>query len=213
MQVEATKRGRLLVVSGPSGAGKGTLVARALECVPSVRRVITYTTRPPRPNEQDGCHYHFVTQNEFEQMKKDGAFLEWAMVYDHAYGSPRNEVESLLEKGTDVVLVLDVQGALSVKGLYPESTLIFILPPSTEELEKRIRRRGADPEEAIQKRLEMAANEMAQTNKFDILIVNDELDKAVAQLIAVFKGSYVPCGAVGENHPCEVTDEKLDSLK
>jgi guanylate kinase len=177
----------LFVVSGPSGVGKGTLVAEVLKRLPNLRRVVTYTTRPPRPNEALGHDYHFVSPEEFERLKAQGAFLEWAEVYGNFYGSPRKEVERLRQQGYDVVLVLDVQGALSVKRQCPDAILIFIEPPSLEELRRRMERRGTDPPEVIARRWAKAEWEWQQVVHFDHRILNDDLERAVQQLVALMR--------------------------
>jgi len=181
------RSGRLFVVSGPSGVGKGTLVAEVLKRLPNLRRVVTYTTRPPRPNEASGHDYHFVSPEEFERLKAQGAFLEWAEVYGNFYGSPRKEVERLRQQGYDVVLVLDVQGALSVKRQCPDAILIFIEPPSLEELRRRMERRGTDPPEVIARRWAKAKWEWQQVVHFDHRILNDDLERAVQKLVALMR--------------------------
>ena len=181
------RQGRLFVVSGPSGVGKGTLVAEALKRLPHLRRAVTYTTRPPRPGEVAGQDYHFVSPEEFEWMKAQGAFLEWAEVYGNFYGSPRAEVDRLRQQGYDVVLVLDVQGALAVKRQCPDAVLIFIEPPSLDELRRRMEVRGADPPEAIARRLAKAAWEMQQAVHFDHRILNDALERAVGAVVSLMR--------------------------
>ncbi|GBC98498.1 Guanylate kinase [bacterium HR17] len=180
-------RGRLFVVSGPSGVGKGTLVTEALKRLPHMRRAITYTTRPPRSGEVAGQDYHFVSPEEFERLKDEGAFLEWAEVYGNFYGSPRAEVERLRDAGYDVVLVLDVQGALTVKRKCPEAILIFVEPPSIAELQRRLEERGTDPPDAIARRLAKAQWEMEQAAFFDHRVLNDTVERAVNELVRVLQ--------------------------
>lgn len=180
-------KGRLFVVSGPSGVGKGTVVAEVLKRLPNLKRTITYTTRKPRQGELQGRDYHFVTHEEFERLREQGAFLEWAEVYGNFYGSPRKEVEQLLASGHDVVLVLDVQGALSVKQQIPEAVLIFLEPPSLDELRRRLETRGTDPPEAIERRMEKAKWEMEQASKFDHIVLNDKLEDAVNELVKLMQ--------------------------
>lgn len=180
-------KGRLFVVSGPSGVGKGTVVAEVLKRLPNLKRAVTYTTRQPRQGEVQGKDYRFVTREEFERLKEQGAFLEWAEVYGNFYGSPKHEVEQLLSRGCDVVLVLDVQGALSVKQQIPDSVLIFLEPPSLDELKRRLEARGTDPPEVIERRIAKAQWEMGQACKFDHIVLNDELEDAVSQLVKLIQ--------------------------
>lgn len=179
------RKGRLFVISGPSGVGKGTITTEVLKRIPSLKKAVTYTTRTPRPGEVAGKDYHFVNRDEFERLKCQGEFLEWAEVYGNFYGSPKREVERLLSEGFDVVLVLDVQGALSVKAQYPDSVLVFLKPPSLEELRRRLEERGTEPPEVIERRMLKASWEMQQAGKFDHIVVNDELDKAVDEIIRI----------------------------
>lgn len=183
--MEVERKGRLFVISGPSGVGKGTITIEVLKRVPSLKKVVTYTTRTPRPGEVAGKDYHFVNRDEFEKLKCQGEFLEWAEVYGNFYGSPKREVERLLSEGFDVVLVLDVQGALSVKAQYPDSVLVFLKPPSLEELRRRLEERGTEPPEVIERRMLKASWEMQQAVKFDHVVVNDEIDKAVDEIIHI----------------------------
>lgn len=185
--MRSRQRGRLFVISGPSGVGKGTLVAEVLKRLPHVRRAVTYTTRPPRPSEVTGQDYHFVSPAEFERLKAQGAFLEWAEVYGNFYGSPRAEVERLRDSGYDVVLVLDVQGALAVKRQCPEAVLIFVEPPSMAELQRRLEARGADPPDAVARRLAKAQWEMQQAALFDYRVLNDTLERAVDDLVRLLQ--------------------------
>lgn len=180
-------KGRLFVVSGPSGVGKGTVVSKVLERMPNLKRAVTYTTRKPRPGEVEGRDYHFVSREEFERLKEQGEFLEWAEVYGNLYGSPKREVERLLNEGNDVVLVLDVQGALSVKSQLPNAILVFLKPPSLEELRRRLEARGTDPPEAIERRMSKAFWEMQQADKFDHIVLNDEIEKAVEEILRLME--------------------------
>jgi len=177
--------GLLLVVSGPSGAGKGTVcnLLRARE--PRIWYSISATTRPPRRGEVAGRDYLFVSVGEFEDMIARGAFLEWARVYGHYYGTPRAPVEAALQEGKDVLLEIDTQGALQVKNKYPAAILVFLLPPSLHELQARITRRGTDTQEAIRARLEAASAELAHICAYDYAVVNDEVEEAVRKIQAI----------------------------
>lgn len=184
MDVERRTKAFPIVISGPSGVGKTTLVDRLLEADPSLRQSISATTRAPRGGEVTGTHYFFVTRDEFEGMKA-GDLVEWAEVHGEFYGTPRSFIEGELEKGHDVVLNIDVQGGNSVKKAFPDSVMVFILPPSFEVLEERIRRRGGDSDADIQKRLETAKNEIAASHQYEYIVVNDDLARAVSDLQAI----------------------------
>jgi guanylate kinase len=143
----APTRGLLIVLSGPAGVGKDTLIEQWQLVAPNVRRLVTYTTRPQALTERHGLDYYFVTEEEFAALREQGAFIEYAQVHGNWYGTPRREMEDLREAGRDVVLRIDVQGAMQVRQQYPEAILIFVAPPSLQELEQRLRRRGRDDEE------------------------------------------------------------------
>jgi guanylate kinase len=184
------RRGRLIVVAGPSGVGKGTVVRRLLDRDPhgSVYSV-SVTTRAPREGEIDGTHYHFVTDEEFDRLIQAGELLEWAEIVGHRSGTPRRFVDDRLAEGRDVLLELDVKGAKQVRELMPDALLIFLLPPSFEELERRLRGRGSEPEDQLQARLETARWELQQEPWFDERVVNDDLDRAVSEVTAIIQGS------------------------
>jgi guanylate kinase len=180
--------GRLWVIAAPSGAGKTSLVRALLERDPSLRFSISYTTRPRRSSEVDGRDYFFVTEEQFLEMVRNGAFLEHARVFDHWYGTGRDHVAKLLADGFSVVLEIDWQGARQVRERAPASESIFILPPSVAELERRLRGRKTDSEEVIRRRLRDALADMTHWNEFDHVIVNDDFDRALERLGAVIGG-------------------------
>jgi guanylate kinase len=175
-------RGLLFIVSAPSGAGKTTLVERLVEQIPHLKMSRSYTSRPARDGETDGVDYNFVSRERFEAMAEAGEFLEWAPVFGNLYGTRAGDTEALLASGDDVVLVIDVQGARKVRARRIESVAVFVMPPSFGELEQRLRGRSKDSEEAIQRRLQVARDEVAAFAEYDFVIVNDELTAAVDQL-------------------------------
>jgi len=182
------RRGRLFVIAAPSGAGKTSLVRALLERHPSLRFSISYTTRAKRPNETHGHDYFFVSKDEFEAMVGRGEFLEHAQVFDNYYGTARRQVEASLVAGQDLILEIDWQGAQQIRRALPECRSIFILPPSRDELERRLRGRGTDAEEIIQRRLKDAATDMTHWSEFDYVVVNDDFERAVADLHAIVHG-------------------------
>jgi len=173
-----------IVVSGPSGVGKTTLVGGLIGRVPMLQRSVSATTRPLRGGEVQGQSYFFVGKEEFENLKR-GKLIEWAKVHGHFYGTPRDFVEETLEKGIDVVLSIDVQGGREVKKSFPEAVMVFILPPSFEILEQRIMRRAADLAEDIETRMANARDELRALPEYEYVVVNDELDRAIAALRAI----------------------------
>lgn len=175
----------LVVLSGPSGAGKGTLCRALLLAMPGLRYSVSATTRPPRPGEVEGENYFFVRPDRFREMREAGEFLEWAEVYGHCYGTPRRAVEEMLARGEDVILEIDIQGALQVKRIFPQGVYIFVAPPSLEELARRITGRGADSPEAIARRLASAGEELTHVSQYDYVVVNDRVEDAVAKLRAI----------------------------
>ncbi len=178
-------RGLPLVISAPSGAGKSTLICRLCEQDPELGFSISHTTRPPRGGERDGVEYHFVDEATFRAMAAAGAFAEWAEVHGNLYGTSFAALEEQLARGRDVILDIDVQGALQVAQRLPEAVLIFIQPPNLEELRRRLEARGSDRPEVIKRRLHNAADEMRQTDRYHYVVVNDRLERAAAELAAV----------------------------
>ena len=178
-------RGLLFVVSAPSGAGKTTLVERLVEQTPNLKMSRSYTSRATRQGETDGVDYNFVTRERFEAMVAASEFLEWADVVGNLYGTSAADTERALESGSDVVLVIDVQGARQVRRRAAETTAIFVMPPSFDVLEQRLRGRSKDSEEAIQRRLRVARQEVAAFAEYDFLVINDELAAAVDRLRSI----------------------------
>ena len=174
--------GQLFIVSAPSGAGKTTLIERLVEQMPQLRMSRSYTSRAARPGETDGVDYNFVSRARFEEMIAAGDFLEWADVFGNLYGTCASDTEKLLADGSDVVLVIDVQGARQVRHVRPGATTVFVMPPSYEVLEQRLRGRSKDSEAAIAKRLQVARDEVASFTEYDFIVVNDELTAAVDRL-------------------------------
>jgi len=182
------KRGRLFVISAPSGAGKTSLVKALLESEPRLRLSISHTTRTRRPTEIEGREYHFVSKPQFEQLVERHEFLEHARVFDNHYGTSRGFVESQLAQGHDVLLEIDWQGAQQVRRAMPDCVSIFVLPPTRSSLAERLARRATDTGEVIRRRLKDAAGDMSHYNEFDYVVVNDDFDRAVADLKRIIEG-------------------------
>ncbi len=174
--------GRLTVLTGPSGVGKGTLVRRLLERHPQIWLSVSATTRAPREGEGEGEHYFFLSPEQFEQQVREGGFLEWASFAGNRYGTPRGAVEERLKAGQPVLLEIELEGARQVRRTFPEGLQIFVAPPSFPELERRIRGRGTDPEDAIAKRLARAQEELVAATEFDAVLVNGDLESAGREL-------------------------------
>lgn len=179
------QRGMLLVVSGPSGTGKGTLCERLLRSDPSIKFGVSSTTRKAREGEIDGVHYHFIDDTQFDRMMGEDAFLEYATVHGHRYGTPRAQVEEAIEKGENILLDIDPQGALHVMDSMPETVSIFILPPSFSALRERLHTRNTDDPEEILKRLSNAYGEVRLLKHYQYALVNDQLDQAFSRLSAI----------------------------
>lgn len=178
-------KGVLIIVSAPSGCGKSTILQRLMEQRKTLRFSVSATTRQPRTGETDGVNYFFVSREKFEEMIRDGAFLEYAEYVGNYYGTPRAAVDERLEQGWDVYLDIEVQGAMQVKRQRPETLLIFVTPPSLEELGRRLTARGTDSPEVIQNRLREAERELAERDKFDFTVVNDDVGRAAAEISAI----------------------------
>jgi guanylate kinase len=172
----------LVVISGPSGVGKGTVVGRLLHVIDDAVFSVSVTTRPPRPSERDGVDYHFVDDERFDEMVAEGAFLEWAEYAGRRYGTLRSSVDEKLAAGKVVLLDIEVQGADQVRRARPDALLVFLLPPSEEELLRRLLARGTEPEKVRRLRMEVARAEMGAVERFDVAVVNDDLDRCVAEV-------------------------------
>lgn len=195
----AQNKGKLFVISGPSGAGKGTLRRELFKRVPNLVYSVSVTTRKPRAGERNGVDYFFISEEEFERMKRNGELLEWAQVHGNLYGTPRKFVESKLSEGKSVVLEIDVQGALQVKRSFPEAVLIFILPPSEEELFRRLKKRGTETENEMELRLKNAQWEMNRMDVYDYAVVNDDIEKASEELVKIVKSEIYGRDAGGDS--------------
>ncbi len=192
--------GHLYIVSAPSGAGKTTLVRRLLENDPGIRLSISHTTRVPRSGERNGIEYHFVDRPTFLDKAGKGDFIEWAEVHGNCYGTSRSGIETALLAGQDVLLEIDWQGAQQVRKQFPEAIGVFILPPSLAELERRLRERGTDSAPTIARRLAAAREEMRHVAEFDYVIINDELPRALHDLLAVVVASRLRYLAQRQRH-------------
>ena len=182
------RRGGLIVISAPSGAGKTTLVHEALDSREDLAFSISYTTRPPREKEKDGVDYCFVTESEFHDMISGDGFLEWAQVFDRWYGTSRESVEALRAAGKTVLLEIDWQGADQIRAREPSATSVFILPPSRAELERRLRGRGTDSKENIGRRLRDALTDMSQWKNFDYVLINENVATALEEFMSILDG-------------------------
>ncbi len=187
MNPELKDEGVLLVISGPSGAGKGTICAAIRKMYPDLEYSTSMTTRAPRNGEEEGISYYFRTNEEFEALIAEDAFLEYACVYDHYYGTPKKYVLDKIAEGKSVLLEIDIQGAMQVKARYPKGVFVYIVPPSFEILSRRIHDRGTDSEEVIQSRLAQITNELSQAHQYDYIVVNDVLEDAVGKVSAIMK--------------------------
>lgn len=183
------RKGILYVVSAPSGCGKGTILGEVFKDQKNVFYSVSATTRAPREGETDGVHYYFLTKDKFKEMVSKGEMLEYAEYCENMYGTPRLPVEEKLNAGIDVILEIETDGALQVKKVLPEAVMIFILPPSVKELKRRLLKRGSEEEETINKRVNRAVYEIKNADKYDYIVMNDELEEAVADFKAVIKAA------------------------
>jgi len=202
--------GTLFVVAAPSGAGKSSLVNALLEREPTISLSISHTTRPPRPGELYGRHYYFVEREAFEQQVAEGTFLEHAEVHGNLYGTSRTTVQDLLASGRDVLLEIDWQGAAQIRRSMPDCVSVFILPPSRAELERRLRGRGSDAPDVIERRLHNSREEIAHAHTFDYILVNDVFDDALADLQAIVRAVRLRTALQWQRHETLI-DELLAS--
>ena len=189
------RRGLLFVVSGPSGVGKTTLVERLVEGVSDLVMSRSYTSRPMRPGERQGVDYNFVSGGEFEAMVGRKEFLEWTDIFDHSYGTSAPDTERYLNDGWDLVLVIDIHGARQVRALRPDTTAVFVLPPSFQALERRLRGRSKDSEEQIRHRLDVARDEVGAFTAYDYVVVNDNFEACVDRMRSIVKAERARLGA------------------
>jgi guanylate kinase len=187
-------QGLLLVVSGPSGAGKGTICSLLRQALPELSYSVSVTTRAPREGEVDGKDYFFKTVAQVKDMIFRGELLEYAQVYGNYYGTPKPYVMELLNNGKDVLLEIDIQGALQIKKVFPDGVFIFVIPPSLEELRARIYKRGTDAEEVIEKRLKAATSELSYASEYDYIIVNDVAEKATQRVLTLLEAERYRAG-------------------
>jgi guanylate kinase len=198
--------GTLYIIAAPSGAGKTSLTRALLEREPGIVLSVSYTSRPPRPNEVDGVHYHFVNRGVFEEMIKRGEFFEHAVVHGDLKGTARTQVEKTLAQGKDVLLEIDWQGARQVRAQMPGTVSIFILPPSRAELERRLRSRASDSEETIRRRLADSREDIAHCVEFDYLVVNDEFATALGDLRAIVTSRQLRTAQQRDRHSALLAD-------
>lgn len=190
--------GTLYIISAPSGAGKTSLVEALISAVPDMTVSISHTTRPKRPGEVDGVHYHFIDAERFQRMVAAGEFLEHAQVFGNLYGTSREQVVKTLAAGVDVILEIDWQGARQIRAAMPDGVSVFILPPSRDELERRLRGRNQDSDGVIAKRMQEARSEMSHYQEYDYLVVNEDFDVALADLTAIVRARRLRNAAQAE---------------
>ena len=190
MEMSKQKEGLLIVLSGPSGAGKGTVCAALRRLMPQLTYSVSVTTRAPRKGEQEGVNYFFRTRSEFNKMIEEDGLLEWAEYVGNCYGTPRKFVEEQLQAGKDVLLEIEVQGAMQVKRRFPEGVFIFLIPPSMTELKARIRQRGTESESVLSKRLRVASDELALVHDYNYVVVNDEVELAAEKIRSIIYAEH-----------------------
>lgn len=197
--MEYNTKGVLIVISGPSGAGKGTICKELIERHDNIYISVSATTRSPRAGEVDGVNYYFLTQDEFKEKVNENGFIEYANVHGNYYGTPKLNVEKMLNEGKDVILEIDIQGALQVKENFEEGVFIFILPPSMEELKRRIIKRGSETEESLMTRFKNAYKEINYVSKYNYAVVNDTLDLAVSKVEAIINAERCRVDRIKDN--------------
>ena len=197
-------KGSLFIVTAASGTGKTSLVKQLIATTNDLSVSISHSTRTPRPGEVDGQHYHFVSRDVFNEMIKNGEFLEFAEVFDNCYGTSQQSVEFMLNNGLDVILEIDWQGALQVQKLRPDAVMIFILPPDRQSLRQRLSNRGQDSEQVIEKRLAGSIHEMQQYLHFDYVVINDNFDVALAELKAIIIANRLTLAKQQERHASRI---------
>ena len=185
--ITGNPNGNLIVISGPSGAGKGTIVKALLDQYASIHYSVSATTRPPREGEVNGVNYWFVSREEFLHMREHDELLEWAEVYGNFYGTPRRRVMEAINRGHDIILEIDPQGAMKVKSGFPSAVFVYIMPPSPRELSRRIIGRGTETQDAIRQRLHSVVTELDYIHEYDYLVINDELTEATADVAAIIR--------------------------
>ncbi len=188
--IHRVKKGQVFIISAPSGSGKTTLGKELINSLPDLQRLISYTTRKPRPGEQEGVDYFFLTSEEFEEKKMKGELIEWAEVFDHYYGTSRKRLTQHLQQGKDVLLLIDVQGALQIMEKLPRVVSIFVLPPSWDVLKQRLEERSADTAEEIQRRLRAAEKEIDYWSHYDYIVINNTLTEAVEKLRSIIMAEH-----------------------
>lgn len=208
------RKGMIVVLSGASGSGKTTLARRLLELVPSLEKSTSHTTRPKRIDEVAGVAYHFVAEDEFRDMIKRKAFIEWAEVHGNYYGTSAEEIEKRLDEGTDVVCDIDVQGGAAIRGRFPDdSVLIFVLPPSWKALEERLRGRATDSDEVIERRLERAREEHRRASIYDYVVVNDDFSAASAEIADIVRAERLRMERARPTLPPDLLDPPAKSKR
>lgn len=193
------RKGALLIISAPSGAGKTTICRKLLARRKDLKYSTSCTTRAPRPGERDGKHYFFLTREEFKRKIQRGELLEWAMVHDEYYGTPRKFVDEQIERGLNVIMAIDVQGAMSIRRKHPAAILVFVLPPSMDVLKARLAGRR-DPSDSVAKRLANSRGELAAAKDYDYVVVNDALEKAVDQISCILTAETLKTSRLDPSH-------------